>query len=166
MDSLILDEIIRREGGYVNHSADKGGATNFGITAKTLGAWRKLGRAATPEEVKALTQAEARDIYVYQYIKAPRFDKVRDEALRELLIDSAVHSGPDRAVKWLQEALAVVVDGKIGPMTLSSLEASDASVIYKRVLQRRVKFIGRLITDNPSQAVFAAGWLARLAEFI
>ena len=31
VDSLI-DELIEREGGYVNHSADGGGPTRFGIT--------------------------------------------------------------------------------------------------------------------------------------
>ena len=59
----ILDEIIRREGGYVNHPADRGGPTNFGITAQTLGSWRKLGRPATTAEVRALTEAEARAVY-------------------------------------------------------------------------------------------------------
>src|SRR5690606_13690489 len=64
----ILDEIIRREGGYVNHPADRGGPTNFGITAQTLGSWRKLGRPATAAEVQALKEPEARAIYRQQYI--------------------------------------------------------------------------------------------------
>jgi lysozyme family protein len=59
----ILDEIIRREGGYVNHPADRGGPTKYGITAQTLGRWRKLDRPATATEVKALTETEARAIY-------------------------------------------------------------------------------------------------------
>jgi len=69
----ILDRIIRREGGYVNHPADRGGATNFGITAQTLGNWRKLGRPATVAEVMALTETEARAIYRQQYIAGPGF---------------------------------------------------------------------------------------------
>jgi lysozyme family protein len=59
----ILDEVLRREGGYVNHPADHGGPTKFGIIAKTLGDWRRLGRAATAQEVAALTVEDSRAIY-------------------------------------------------------------------------------------------------------
>ena len=43
----IIDGVIRRERGYVHHPNDRGGPTNMGITAATLGHWRKLGRVAT-----------------------------------------------------------------------------------------------------------------------
>lgn len=32
----MIDAIIRREGGYVNHPADRGGPTRYGITMATL----------------------------------------------------------------------------------------------------------------------------------
>jgi len=101
----ILDEIIRREGGYVNHPADRGGRRTFGITAQTLGAWLKLGRPATAAEVQALTETEARAIYRQQYITGPGLDVITHPGLLHLLVDAGVHSGPKRAVQWLQSAL-------------------------------------------------------------
>jgi len=117
----ILDEIIRREGGYVNHPADRGGPTNFGITAQTLGSWRKLGRPATAAEVQALMEAEARAIYRQQYITDPGFESITHPALLHLLVDSGIHSGPKRAVQWLQTALGVTADGVIGPKTRAAI---------------------------------------------
>ncbi len=37
-----LELVLRQEGGYADHPADPGGATNFGITRKTLARWRKI----------------------------------------------------------------------------------------------------------------------------
>jgi lysozyme family protein len=50
----LIDDILRREGGYVDHPNDRGSCTNHGITSVTLGEWRQLGRRATCDEVKAL----------------------------------------------------------------------------------------------------------------
>jgi len=162
----ILDEIIRREGGYVNHPSDRGGPTNFGITAHTLGAWRKLSRPATAAEVHALTKDEARAIYRQQYITGPGFDAVTHPGLLHLLVDSGVHSGPKRAVQWLQVALGVTADGIIGPKTRAALAATDQAVLYSKVLGQRLRHLGRLITNDPKQSAFAAGWMNRIAEFV
>lgn len=162
----VLGEIIRREGGYVNHPADRGGPTKYGITAQTLGDWRKLWRAATAEEVQQLTEAEARDIYRKRYITDPGLDQVSHPALLHLLVDSAVHSGPKRAVRWLQGALGVKQDGFMSAETVMALAGADQGAIYGKVLGQRMRHLGRLITSDPKQAAFAAGWMNRLAEFV
>ena len=35
-----LTFVLRWEGGYVDHPADPGGATNYGVTQRTYDAWR------------------------------------------------------------------------------------------------------------------------------
>jgi lysozyme family protein len=166
MIETIIDDIIRREGGFIHHPADRGGPTKYGITAKTLGDWRHLGRIATSDEVAALTEAEAREIYRHQYIMEPGFDAITHPALQVLLVDAGVHSGPQKAVKWLQEALDVTVDGVIGPKTRAALAATDQRKLYNKVLAARLRHLGRLITNDPGQSIFAAGWMNRMAEFV
>jgi lysozyme family protein len=150
----------------VNHPADRGGPTNFGITAQTLGAWRRLGRPATTAQVQALTEAEARAIYRQRYLTGPGFDAITHPPLLQLLVDSAVHSGPRRAVQWLQSALGVTTDGVLGPKTRAALAQTDQAVLYGKVLAQRLRYLGRLITDDPRQSAFAAGWMNRMAEFV
>lgn len=108
-ESDILSGILRREGGFRHVPGDRGGATNYGITQATLGLWRKLGRPATPEEVRALTVAEASEIYRSEYIAG--WDAVPYAPLREQLIDFGVNSGPQRAARWLERVLGFPADG-------------------------------------------------------
>ena len=65
----IIDGIIKREGGYVNNPADRGGPTKFGITLKTLKAWR--GSPVTAWGVEGLGEDEAREIYESEYLVKP-----------------------------------------------------------------------------------------------
>lgn len=132
----IIDGVIRRERGYVHHPNDRGGPTNMGITAATLGHWRKLGRVATAEEVEALTKDEAREIYRHRYVTGPGFDKILEVSvpIAEEVIDSGVLSGQSVSATWLQRWLTafnrmaidypdLVVDGVVGPATIAALRA-------------------------------------------
>ena len=51
----MIDDVIRREGGFVDHPHDRGGPTNFGITQATLS--RHLGRPASVADVRRLSRA-------------------------------------------------------------------------------------------------------------
>ena len=162
--TALMDEIIRREGGYVMHPADRGGATKYGVTRETLTAWR--GRPVGIEEVKNLTETEARWIFNALYITQPKFHLIEYTPLRNLLVDCAVLHGVRRTVKWLQHAARVKEDGVIGPVTLAAVNEKDGRALYRAILARRLRFFGAILRRRPEQAVFAHGWLNRAAEFV
>ena len=163
----IIGDIIRREGPFIDHPADRGGPTKYGITLATLASWRQ-GMTTTAADVQAMSEATARDIYQARYIIAPGFDKIAPEQLRNLVVDIGVMSGPARATRLLQQALGVTVDGMLGPVTLGKLPRMlpETDMLYRRLIAVRMQDLGRIITGDPSQAVFAAGWFNRLAGFL
>lgn len=129
-EEAILAGILQREGGYRFVPGDRGGATNFGITQATLGNWRKLGRPATPDEVRALPKEEAEAIYYAQYL-AP-FAAVPNAALKVQLIDFGVNSSVERAIRYLQRTLGIPATGELGLNTLSVLKAASGQMVGGR----------------------------------
>lgn len=164
-DSEIIAAIIEREGGYVDNAADRGGPTKFGITAATLAEYRG-GTMVSAHEVEQLSVTEATAIYRQRYLVRPGFDKVTNDALRALLVDWGVNSGPANAIRGLQRALNVAPDGVLGPITLLALPHLDQRAVYAKVLASRARFVADILHRDPTQRVFAAGWVNRLAEFI
>ena len=160
----IIAAILEHEGGYVNNPADKGGATNFGITQETLSEWLK--RPAAIRDVEALTKSEAIRIYTELYLRRPGLERIADPRLRHLVVDSGVQHGQQRVVKWLQALLNVTVDGKLGPKTGAAINGEDPTRLFNRLLARRIRWYGSLISSERSQAVFAHGWMKRVASFL
>ena len=159
----ILDDLIRREGGYVHDPADRGGPTKYGITQRTLRAWR--GQPVTAADVRRLTRDEARAIYQRRYVAAPGFATLPDP-LRAQVIDDAVLSGSHQAVKDLQRAIGgVTVDGQLGPTTRATLVLAGARLVHAQLIQARAVRIGRIVQRDPTQARFLAGWLTRITAF-
>ena len=117
------------------------------------------------KELQALWQGPERGTQAL-YITGPGFEAITHPALLHLLVDAGVHSGPKRAVQWLQSALGVTADGVIGPKTRAALAAADQGVLYGKVLGQRLRHLARLITHDPKQSAFAAGWMNRMAEFV
>ena len=164
-DDAIISDIISREGRtYTDFPGDKGGPTKFGITLKTLADWRH--HACEPVDVQNMDEAEARAIYADRYIHAPGFHQILDDRLRALVVDCGVNSGTATACCWLQKVLGVYPDGVFGPATLGALSSRDVHIVYTGVCAQRLRFLGRVITDSPTNAQFAAGWLNRVAAFL
>jgi lysozyme family protein len=155
----LIDEVIAREGGFVDHPQDRGGATHFGITKGTLSRWR--GRVVTTADVRHLDVGEARDIYRAMYVAQPGFTDL-PEPLRLQLVDFGVHSGPAQAVRALQRVLGLPVDGVLGPQTRAALAQADMATVTRRVWQERVRFLVHLVAMRPTTSTpFIDGWLNR-----
>jgi lysozyme family protein len=166
-DDDIIDVILKYEGGFTNNPNDRGGPTNFGITAADYGRWLGESAAATADEVRNMSQAVARQIYKKWYIADPGFDAVADDKLRLVLVDSGVLFGTARAAKWLQQEIGVTADGRFGPATTAALANYPAPAqLPRRVLGQRLKSIARIVAGDRTQAVFLAGWINRAVSLL
>ena len=157
-----LEHVLEVEGGYVDHPKDPGGATNMGITRKTLSEWR--GATVSKEDVRGLTREEAAKIYRARYWDAVRGDEL-PPAVAFLMMDVAVNSGPTRAVKTVQKALSALgqglrIDGKIGPKTLAAINAAPIDRLIDEFVVRR----GIFYATRELFGVFGLGWARRLVS--
>ncbi|MGJ3231573.1 MAG: glycoside hydrolase family 108 protein [Oceanicaulis sp.] len=154
-----LEVVLRWEGGFVDHPDDPGGATNLGITLATLSAWR--GAEVTAEDVRALTHAEARDIYRDRYWAAASCAAF-DPGVAVMVFDAAVNHGPRQAALFLQRAAGVRADGDIGPITRAAVDAADPAALCEEIAARRMAFYGALSTFD----TFGLGWSRRLMNVL
>lgn len=166
-----IEKIIAREGGYVDHPADRGGPTNMGITLKTLTMY--LARQCTEEDVKNLSKQTARDIYYTNYYIKPDIKSLPD-LIKPVMLDMVVNSGK-RGIKILQDLLTCYnyqpgkIDGLIGPKTIQAAQFAAADMgneFVRKLTRRRVIFYENLVKADESQRVFLAGWIARAESFL
>lgn len=151
-----LSLTFKHEAGFVNHPRDPGGATNFGVTIKTLAAHR--GHPVSIRDVKALTKGEARQILKEGYWD-PIFGDELPSGLDYAVFDFAVNSGPSRAVKTLQECLGVAPDGIMGKKTLRAIqEHGDVEGLIDEYIEARLVYVKGLKTWK----TFGRGWSRRI----
>jgi lysozyme family protein len=167
----MIEDVIRREGGFVDDPADRGGPTKFGITQAALA--RHLGHEVTAADVEALTVDQARQIYRVEYYQNPRIDQL-PESIQPFEFDAAVNHGPREAIAFVQRVCneagfgQLAVDGICGPQTVGAAQAAAAAMkdwLLAALVEERRNFYQAIVQADPSQAVFLKGWLNRLAEF-
>ena len=156
-----LAHLLGHEGGYADHPADPGGATNMGITRKTLARWRGVSPwwDLPKTAVQRLEREEAAQIYRALYWDLCRAGEL-PAGIDLCIFDYAVNSGPGRAVRTLQATLGVKVDGIVGPLTLGASRSADARSVIGKVCDRRLGFLKALSTFP----VFGRGWTHRVDD--
>ncbi len=148
----IIQDMIAREGGFINHPSDRGGPTKYGITIATLMDWR--GRSVTIDDIQNLTVGEATEIYQAKYVKP--FNWYKDRKWFELIVDSGVNHGVSKANKWLGELKA----------KYQTFDATNDQKIYVEICCKRLNLFANIVWSEPSQSAFIKGWINRVNEFL
>ena len=178
----IAQQIVDREGGYVNDPDDPGGATNFGVTIHTM---RRLGLDLDHDEdvdkhdVQMLICAQAVDIIIKHSFEGPLISQL-PQPLQATAFDMYVNAGSN-AVRILQRLLIdmgieVVVDGALGPQSIAAVQAAFETaggyLIDAYGIARRNYYL-RLADRRPASRKYArtragkkGGWIRRAEEFI
>lgn len=162
--ATVVARVLAREGStYTETPGDRGGATKYGLTVPFYS--DVTGTPKTAADVAALTEAQATAVYL-QWMATQRFVEIKEVHVLDAVVDFAVHSGVRPAVKALQRALDVPQDGVIGSVTLTALADADAPTVVRWLTGARIRKLGAILTSDPSQSVFARGWLGRVADVL
>ena len=161
--------VLNFEGDYSNDTADRGGATRYGITETEA---RDFGYTGSMTELPA-TLAEA--IYKTNYWNPNKGDAINNQSVATELFDISVNQGTGTAARFLQAALNylnrpnsgrddIPEDGAIGPVTvtaINNLSQSDSDALIKLLnIQQGARYID-IIKKDISQRVFIRGWIKR-----
>lgn len=178
----IAEEIVKREGGFVDDPDDPGGATNHGVTIHTM---RRLGIDLNRDgkvdvaDVRRLSRDQAVKIYIEHYFDAPRIGSLPD-MLHASVFDMQVNAGA-QAIVILQRLLSEMgfpctPDGVIGPQTIRAAhlaaEAAPSHLADAYGIARR-NYYYAIGDARPASRKYArrrdggkGGWIRRAEEFI
>ena len=156
--SEVLKHTLVDEGGFSDHPSDPGGATMKGIT---LAVYREYKRNPhlTPTDLRIIGDDEVEEIYRKRYWNLCQCD-VLPSGIDACVFDTAVNSGPGRAIKFLQESLGVTPDGAIGAGTLAALAKADPKLLILDYINKRQSYLESLKTFP----IFGKGWTARVSR--
>lgn len=145
---VCINRLLGNEGGYVNDPDDPGGETNWGISK----------RSYPNIDIKNLTREQAIEIYRSDFWERAKMDQL-PAALAFQVLDFAVNSGIETAVRKLQAAAGVADDGHIGPVTMAAIQQRGEAVMIMCFVAERLDFWRRLARWPK----FGNGWAGRAA---
>lgn len=153
---------LGREGGFVDHPRDPGGATNHGVSLRYA---IRLGRVmdldldgdVDADDIRLVTPPVARTMYRKDFWRPVGGDHLHP-AIAIVAFDTAVLCGAPRAARWLQGAVGAPADGIVGPRTLAAARGADPRAVVSDILARRMLHHA----DDPNRRDFGLGWFRRI----
>lgn len=153
---LALDFTFKWEGGLSNDPNDYGGLTNFGVTEKAYLSWNNR----SSNDVTKITKDEAAEFYYECYWIEAKCERMY-LPLAVVQFDSAVNFGVKGSIMFLQDCLAVKMDGVWGKNTEARFLANNNLKTAIKYVERREDYRYKRVQEDQSQKKFLQGWLNR-----
>lgn len=156
-----FEKLLKWEGeAFTNDPVDPGGATKYGITAKSWDAFAR-GRKG----IWDINKADAEAFYECEYWRPMRLGLCGHQCLADTLLSFAVNQGKKTAVRRLQRILKLTPDGIMGPISFLALDRSNCVKINEQYLDKTIEFYNKLIFRRPQLVKFEKGWKNRVADY-
>lgn len=157
-----LFELARRRG-YANDPADRGGATQTGVTLATFGEWCKQHGQPMPtiKDLRSISYSEWYDILKHKFWDRCCGDEIKSQSVAEMIVDWGWHSGTG-GLQAVQRVLCVTPDGVFGPQTLRAINSSKPEVLFPALRAARLRYVQAIVARNPTQKKWLNGWEKRI----
>jgi lysozyme family protein len=153
-------ELIGNEGGFKRENEDRmdWDSGHVGV-GNLVGTKYGLSAGSYPNlDIPNLTLDDARAIYRADFWSKFDGDSLDYEVAFQLF-DADVNHGMGNGTRFMQRALGVADDGKIGPVTLRALHAMDPLTFNMLFLAERLEFFTKCSTWDKD----GRGWARRVA---
>lgn len=161
-----MNHILNVEGRhYTDHPMDKGGPTKFGITLKTLEAYR--GTKVTAADVQNLQEEEAKRIFKARYFDRMNLGFIEDPRKVLCLMDQGVNRGTSTAITMAQvmlnrqSGMKLAEDGVLGPKTKAGIDSVNTEFFCREYIQLAQHGYVDIVKRKNDQLVFLTGWMNR-----
>lgn len=152
--------ILKWEGGYSNRKHDRGGPTNRGVILATFRQF--YGKSKGINDLKAMTDAQWDYIFLNGFWNPFHATEITSQGIANICVDWAWASGTVTAIRQVQKALRVAVDGKVGKITLAALNGTNKKAVFETIKARRLQFVENIVKNDPVQAENLKGWKNRI----
>lgn len=170
--NLAFNDVLKHEGGLVDHAADKGGATAYGISLRFL---RSLPIEAgdvdgdghvDKRDIMALTPDDAREFYRRFFWDHYRLSEIRDQRVATKLFNFYVNMRGTTATLIAQRSANdlganLKEDGIIGSRTRAALNGMNPDQLMVCIKWRAWEVYRAIVDKDASQAAFINGWRNR-----
>lgn len=160
-----LKIVLNHEGGFVNNPLDPGGATNYGISSRTLASYSH--QPVSLDQIKGMTLEEAAQIYRNLFWDDLHLGEIENQVLANIVFDLSVLLGPSLIIRTIQENLNIPADSILGSQTLLAINKYiDSGWLSLKILLEVQKKMVDICSKIPAQSPFLAGWINRTHDLL
>ncbi|MEO1035235.1 MAG: glycosyl hydrolase 108 family protein [Pseudomonadota bacterium] len=167
-----FDALIAKEGGYVDHPNDPGGATKYGISLRWLltvdpkDADVDDDGIVSVADIRAMTLTHAAALYLKYWWKEYRYGDIDEQDVATRIFSMSVNMGAEQAHKLVQRALTaagqpVKVDGILGPASRAAIARANPWALIAAIRSEQAGYYRLIARVNPKLRSFLRGWLRR-----
>lgn len=154
---------------YTNNPNDSGGPTKWGITLRSYTSF--VGHIVFPIDIENLTEDKAKTFYFNRYWTPLLCEQMTHPEIAIAIFDTSVLYGVGTAALLAQEALSSIgvplkLDGFLGDKSIGALNAALPGAFIQSFQKMILDRIHQVITLNPKNESFRAGWQNRASRLL